>query len=214
MDYLPIDLNALLFGHEKACARVAGLLGDSDGVACWLKRAEQRAAAINALCWNDSIGAFVDFDFVARKPSQTITAASFFPLWVGLATPEQAMSKDRILSALETKHGLLTTPEKEGGLQWDAPNGWPPLQIVAMMGLLRYGFNEDAHRLAIKWSIMNERIFEETGKLWEKYNVLEGTLEVRDEYPMPSMMGWTAGAYLLCKRIISGERHGLPDSIV
>jgi len=210
MNYLPIDLNALLFGHEKACARIAGLLGDSDGAALWLKRADLRSAAINSLCWNESVGAFVDFDFVAQKPSQTLTAASFFPLWVGLATPEQAMSRNRILSALETKHGLLTMPERQGGLQWDAPNGWPPLQMVAMMGLLRYGFNEDAHRLAIKWSTMNERIFKETGKLWEKYNVLAGSLEVRDEYPMPSMMGWTAGAYLLSKRIISGEIHGFP----
>ena len=41
-----------------------------------------------------------------------------------------------------------------------------------------------------------EQVFEETGNLWEKYNVVEGNANVITEEKMPPMMGWTAGVYL------------------
>jgi alpha,alpha-trehalase len=49
-----------------------------------------------------------------------------------------------------------------------------------------------------------ERNFAVTGDLWEKYNAHVGTIEVQDEYEMPAMMGWTAGAYLAARQRLDG----------
>lgn len=89
--------------------------------------------------------------------------------------------------------------EKRGdliGLQWDYPNGWACLQFVVVHGLLRYGYREDALRIAEKYKRLVEKVFEETGNLWEKYDVTTGTVSYNKEYKTPDMMGWTAGTYI------------------
>ena len=76
------------------------------------------------------------------------------------------------------------------------PNGWPPLQCVAIQALDRYGFKDDARRIAEKYVRTVIANYEKTGDLWEKYNVVTGTTEVVDEYKMPRMVGWTAGVFI------------------
>ncbi|AHF91122.1 alpha,alpha-trehalase [Opitutaceae bacterium TAV5] len=209
MDHLPVDLNALLFAHETVCADLARRTGDEAAAALWTTRAVSRREHMNAVLWCPEAGAFVDRDMAGDRLSPALTAASFYPLWAGVATPAQAVATaGRLLAALETGHALRTTCPASGdapGLQWDSPNAWPPLQAAAVLGLLRYGLEADACRLARKWARTGERVFERTGKLWEKYNALTGDIDVRDEYPMPSMMGWSAGAWLLCHRVASGD---------
>ena len=106
---------------------------------------------------------------------------------------------------LEAEHGILTCEDNEeiGTYQWNYPNGWPCLQYIAAVGLKNYGYSEDAKRIASKYVTLVEKAFDETGNLWEKYNVVEGNIEVCGEnYSMPVMMGWTAGAYLSLKNKI------------
>lgn len=82
---------------------------------------------------------------------------------------------------------------RTSAFQWDYPNGWAPLHFIAVHGLLRYGYRAEAERIARKYIHAIDRTFAETGTLWEKYNVTDGTLNVTDEYKMPPMLGWTAG---------------------
>ena len=142
---------------------------------------------------------FLDYDFKNNKQSPVFSAASLQPMWVGLATADQAK---RIVLAiekyLEFEFGLSTCEKYDSGttFQWDYPNGWPPLQMIAIDSLNRYGFKEQAGRIAQKYITTVINCFEETGDLWEKYNVLNGSIEVKDEYDMPAMMGWTAAAFI------------------
>ena len=119
-------------------------------------------------------------------------------MFVGLANDEQAKVAVKNLSRLEEEFGVVTCEKNndQGIYQWDYPNGWACLQYIVMVGLDNYGYKEEAKRIAKKYISLVEKVFDETGNLWEKYNVVKGNIEVNNEYKMPAMMGWTAGVYL------------------
>ena len=86
---------------------------------------------------------------------------------------------------------------------------WAPLHAIAVEGLFRYGFDEDALRIAKKYVALVESNYETTGYLWEKYNVVDGSVLVSQERlasEMPPMMGWSAGVYLYMKAVIETSR--------
>ena len=92
--------------------------------------------------------------------------------------------------------GLLTTPYHTHQ-QWDAPNGWAPLQYLSIQGLMNYGFDSLAETIAQRWMQVNEKVFENTGKMMEKYNVEDIHLESGGgEYPSQDGFGWSNGVYL------------------
>jgi alpha,alpha-trehalase len=48
-----------------------------------------------------------------------------------------------------------------------------------------------------RWLALNDRVFRETGKLMEKYNVVNDHLTAGGgEYPNQDGFGWTNGVYL------------------
>ena len=102
------------------------------------------------------------------------------------------------LPRLEYDFGLATCEPgaRTSAFQWDYPNGWAPLHFIAVHGLMRYGYHAEAERIARKYIHAIDCTFAESGTLWEKYNVTDGTLNVTDEYQMPPMLGWTAGVYV------------------
>src|SRR5690606_9959848 len=80
------------------------------------------------------------------------------------------------------------------GQQWDAPNGWAPLQWVTIEGLRNYGFDELAETIKRRWIDANVSVFKETGKLVEKYDVTHGRQGGGGgEYPLQDGFGWTNG---------------------
>ncbi len=200
MDYAPIDLNSLLFKNEELLAKFHEELGDSAAAAEWRRRAAARKELICKLCWSEGRGAFMDYDSVGRRLSPVLSAASLQPLWCGLATQTQAASTVKAMEAsLEFAHGLSACERYDSGIayQWDYPNGWPCLQIVAIDALSLYGFKEQARRIAEKYIDTASRCFEISGELWEKYNVVSGAIDVKDEYKMPALMGWSAAAFVV-----------------
>jgi alpha,alpha-trehalase len=143
------------------------------------------------LMWDERTGAFVDYNWREAAKSPRITAATAYPLFVGMATREQARRVARTMSAaLAQPHGLATTTEATGE-QWDAPNGWAPLQWVAIAGLRRYDENALAAKIATGWVAENARVYCETGKLVEKYNVSDAGAGAGGEYPVQDGFGWT-----------------------
>ena len=146
------------------------------------------------------------FDYNVKEDnlSPVFSVASYYPLFAGAANKQQAQAAVDNLYRIEAKYGVVTCEKgnNEGIYQWDYPNGWACLQYIIVKGLLNYGYNEKAKEIAIKFSGLIEKVFEETGNLWEKYNVVEGNIKVKNEYAMPPMMGWSAGIYLELKRII------------
>jgi alpha,alpha-trehalase len=198
-----IDLNCLLYKYETDIANAirtyfddkfvipeefcAGYLSPNEEQtsALWDSRAEKRKAAIHKYCWNAGRGMFFDYDTEKKQISDHESATAFWALWSGVATPEQASELvAKGLPKFEAFGGLVsTTLESRGELgpgrpqrQWDYPYGWAPQQILAWAGLERYGFGEDAARLAYKWLYMMTRAFVDfNGVVVEKYDVTKET---------------------------------------
>lgn len=207
-DYAPVDLNSNLYGYETNFAYFSRVLGLGEETE-WETRAENRKRLMNEYLWDSEAGLFVDYDTLNRRRSQMRTAAMLFPLWAGWASEEQV---DRLLSQLPKIEGAcgITVCEKNAAdtvYQWDYPNAWAPHQCIAMMGLSRYGRADDARRIAGKYADMVAENFERTGYLWEKYNGVDGSIQVSDEYEMPTMLGWTAGTFLYALEILQNENE-------
>ncbi len=196
-DIIPVDLNCLLYQLEKILAEAHLLSGNAAKSSDYLKLANQRKAAIMKYCWSEGEHFFFDFDFVEQKQKTQLTLAAVFPLFFELATPNQAIEVERILKEKFLKSGGMTTTLFVSGQQWDAPNGWAPLQWIAYKGLLNYGFDELANRLKVNWITTNRKVYEQTGKMTEKYDVWNKNGEASGgEYPNQDGFGWTNGVYL------------------
>lgn len=199
-------LNALLYGMETDLARFARILGRGDEAAKWEAAAAVRRDAANARLWDGTRGFFCDRDGATGARSDFVTAAVFYPLFTGLATPEQAARIVALLPRLENPHGLAASENRNLlGVQWEWPHGWAPLQWIAVSGLLRYGYRDEALRLAGKYVSTVRAVFARTGALWEKYDTLTGAVSVAKEYESPEMLGWTAGVYLACLDVLAGR---------
>lgn len=214
-DFAPVDLNSLLWANRRLLAELHRELGDLDRADEWDSSADTRAQLINRYCWSDSQGAFLDYNFRTRRHSPVFSAASLYPLWTGLATPEQALSTLRNAERLlECRHGLACCEKYDSGhnYQWDYPNGWAPLQLIAIESFDRYGFRDAALRLAEKYVDLVSANFHRTGDLWEKYNVVDGSIEAKSEYETPRMMGWTAGVFVYAADYLEKNRRQRENS--
>jgi alpha,alpha-trehalase len=101
------------------------------------------------------------------------------------------------------KPGGWVTTNIESGEQWDAPNGWAPLQWICFQGLQQYQFDELAEEGAKRWLTTLDLVFSNTGKMLEKYNVVTpGEIAGGGEYAVQDGFGWTNGTYLALKRAI------------
>ena len=191
-----VDLNALLYHYEVTLARWLERFS-FDG-AVYHEAAVKRLKAMRERLWSQEAGAFLDRNFVTDALSPVLSAATFYPLWLGVATPNQAQAiATRALARLSAAHGLLTCApgERKRRYQWDAPNLWPPLAYAAVRGLERAGYLKKATTVAQTYLGIVSANFESSGRLWEKYNAETGFLDVTDEYAMPVMLGWTAGVF-------------------
>lgn len=192
---IPVDLNALLFGLEQAIAVEAGALGERDLFSAFTAKAVARGRAIADHLWHEAGGYYTDFDLDGGQPSDRLTAAAAFPLFAGLATTGRAARTAAALRQLLRPGGLMTTLS-DSGQQWDAPNGWAPLQWIAITGLRRYGETELADLIADRWVAMVEATYAATGQLLEKYDVVACSAGSGGEYGTETGFGWTNGVTL------------------
>lgn len=212
-DFLPIDLNSFLHKYEKDFAKTANILGKDSEEEYWEDRAALRHATIKKHMWNSEEGFFFDYDFVNNVQSKFYSLAGFVPLWAKLATYEEAKRVREKLPLFETEHGLTITakvslpdpvnldhiPEAYRisivrlmeTKQWDYPNIWPPLEYLTVIGLLRYGFIEDAARIMKKSLHTHNEVFKKFGKLFEKVNAENIENGKSFAYPHQLGFGWT-----------------------
>lgn len=188
---VPIDLNSLLAGLESTIADNCRTLRDAACARDFAAAAQARVAAIQRYLWNPA-GFYADYDLDARRPSEARTAAMAFPLLVRIATPDRARATARALEPLVGEGGLRTTASRTGQ-QWDDPNGWAPLQWAAIDGLRGYGERALADRIAARWLATVTREYDASGKLLEKYDVVERRPGGGGEYPNQDGFGWTNG---------------------
>lgn len=199
INYCPVDLNCNLYMYEKNFSFFLGQLNLS-GKAKWDSAAKKRLALIQRFCFNPKDGLFYDYNYVDNTRSAVLSAAIFNTLWAGVATKKEAATIKANLSRLEVPHGIVACEKRKEKYvyQWDYPNGWANLQYIAIKGLGQYGYVGAAKRIADKYAAIVALNFSKTHNLWEKYNMLDGSLNVTNEYSLPPLMGWTAGVFSYC----------------
>ncbi|GAA4407944.1 alpha,alpha-trehalase TreF [Nibrella viscosa] len=196
-DILPVDLNCLLYFLEKMLAIAYSRSPMSEATERFQRIAEERRQAICNYFWDEKRGFFMDYDAKAGQPTSTWSLAGLYPLLFGIATDEQARRVHEHICRDFLKTGGLVTTLHQSGQQWDSPNGWAPLQWIAHQGLLRYGYTETAAEIRKRWLALNDKVFKETGKMMEKYNVIDPDVPAGGgEYPNQDGFGWTNGVYL------------------
>ncbi|MGC1451099.1 MAG: trehalase family glycosidase [Candidatus Sulfotelmatobacter sp.] len=207
--YAPVCLNSLLFKTEKDLEQISFWLGNRLDAKKWNQRAEERKKLITHYLWNDDQGLFFDFNFETKRMSKYQYASTFYPLWAGLATPEQAKAVASHLKLFERPGGIPMSTQ-ETGTQWDLPYGWGNIEMVAIAGLRRYGYNADADRVSYEFLSTVAENFRRDGNIREKYNVVTRSSEAHVElgYEMNVVgFGWTNAAFLELL-------HGLPKDMV
>jgi alpha,alpha-trehalase len=196
-EIVPVDLNALLFGLENAIRAGCERTGDHACAADFAARAEARRAAIDRTLWDPSRGAYLDYRWTLKERIGRISAATLYPLFTGAASQAQAASvAEAVERELLAPGGIVATPSNTGQ-QWDAPNGWAPLQWIAVAGLKSFGRDRLAEAIACRWMANVARVYRETGKLVEKYDVIATDRPGGGgEYPTQDGFGWTNGVML------------------
>lgn len=195
VEIVPPDLNSLLYQLELTIAKGCEVIADPLCVEDARSKARQRKAAVVRLLWNTRVGAFTDYNWRTGTRAAQVTAATLYPLFVRLADRVQARAvADTVRTTLLEPHGLATTTARTGQ-QWDAPNGWAPLQWIAIQGLKSYGHERLAADITRRWVARNLQVYRDTGRLVEKYDVsgAAGGGGGGGEYPLQFGFGWTNG---------------------
>jgi alpha,alpha-trehalase len=190
---VPIDLNRLLWALERRLAVDCGAARDRACVRAFAARAQRRRVAIERWLWDARAGRYVDWDRSARRIIPATTAAMLYPLFVGLAPQDRADAIARLTARDLVASGGLRTTTVRTGQQWDRPNGWAPLQWVAVSGLRRYGQSALAGRIAGGWLHTVDAEYRASGRMLEKYDVEERKPGGGGEYALQDGFGWTNG---------------------
>ena len=196
--YAPVCLNSLLYKTETDMEKISVLIGKASEAKTWRERAEARKLRMQQYLWDGDRGFFFDYDFVSGKKSGYRYLTTYYPLWAGLATPEQAAAVVKNLPVFEQPGGLAMSPENSGA-QWDYPYGWAPVELLAIQGLRRFGYNAEADRLSYKFLSTVIENFQRDGAIREKYNVVTRSSEspVTVGYQENVVgFGWTNAAFL------------------
>jgi alpha,alpha-trehalase len=196
--YAPVCLNSLLFKTERDLEEMSQLLGKNSERAQWQRLSEARKQSMQKYLWDDRQGLFLDYNFDDRQRSTYRFATTFYPLWAGLATDEQAAAVTKNLSSFEKPGGIATSLQESQG-QWDYPFGWAPIQLLAVEGLRRYGHNVEADRVSTKFLSTVLENFERDKTIREKYNVVTRSSETNVKVGYAANVigfGWTNGVFL------------------
>lgn len=197
--YNPVCLNSLLYLMETDTAEIMKTLGRPREARLWLARAEARRRSVNRLMWDEKDGLYYDYDFARGAVRRYPFATTFYPLWVGIADRRQAARLVSNLRLLERAGGLQTSTNASGS-QWDAPFGWAPLQMVAVEGLRRYGYREEADRITANFLSTVLKEFIQYKTIVEKYDVVRRESEIGSgikfgyDYNVVGF-GWTNAAF-------------------
>jgi len=207
--YAAVCLNSLLFKYEKDLEEISKLLGNAKDSEEWRKRAARRNENIQKYLWDAKSGMFFDYNIDRKERSTYEYITTFYPLWAGAATKEQAAAAMNNVAKLERPGGLVMSPYETEG-QWDYPYAWAPTQLIAIEGMRKYGFNSDADRISYNFLSMVAANFRHDGTIREKYNAVTRSSEtaVRAGYNINVVgFGWTNAVFLVFL-------HDLPQAMV
>ncbi|MDE2224301.1 MAG: trehalase [Xanthomonadaceae bacterium] len=205
--YAGAGLNSLLYRYERDLEDFAKALGKTADAEHWAAAAEARRKAMDKYLWHADQGRYMDWDFVSGKASTDPYLTMFYPLWAGVASPQQARMLVGQLKLFEHRGGLAMST-RDTGAQWDAPFGWAPTNWIAAKGLQDYGFKTDALRISCAFTGTVDRSLAKDGTIREKYNMVLGNADVKITAGYKTNVigfGWTNGVYLKMRHLIEAD---------
>lgn len=198
---LPVDLNSLMYHLERILAKASRLAEETKQAAHYEAQAGHRKNAINRIFWDEKTGFYQDVYWENLRYTGDLSLAGTYPYFVGIAPKNYSEDMATHLQNHFLKPGGMVTTLITAGEQWDYPNAWAPLQWISVAGLKKYGHPELANKAGHRWTTLNEGVYERTGRLMEKYNVVDTTLKAGGgEYSTQDGFGWTNGVYLKMKK--------------
>ena len=212
--YNPVCLNSLLYLMEMETGEIETILGKPAEAKEWHNRAERRADGINRLMWDEQDGLYSDYNFQQKRIRHYPFLTTFYPLWAGIASKHQAEKVMQQLQRFERAGGLQTSTLHSGN-QWDAPFGWAPLQMIAVEGLRRYGFDAAANRITQEFLSLVLKEFLARGTIVEKYDVVQRSIDVGKGIAFGYKtnvegFGWTNAAFVqLYAQLPESARSGV-----
>lgn len=196
-----VDVNCLLWNLEKTLAKSSALQGFKEKENYFTQRAADRKRMIDHYFWDENAGIYKDYHIKKHKKTSSEHIATLYPLFLGLANEKQAKAVSETIAEKFLYQGGLVTTTKNSGQQWDLPNAWAPYQWLGYKAMMNYGFTAVAEEIKNNWCSNVERVYNNTGKLMEKYNALDTeTIAGGGEYPNQDGFGWTNGVYLKLKQ--------------
>lgn len=195
-DIIPVDLNALLYNLEKTIAKAHDINQNKEKADEYRQKSEMRRAAIEKYFWSENEGFYMDYNFRETAHTPVLSLAGVYPLFFEVAEASRAKSVALKIDRIFSKPGGVVTTPYNTGQQWDAPNGWAPLQWITIQGLRNYGEENMATDIKNRWLQLNTAVYKRSYKLLEKYNVEDLSRESGGgEYPTQDGFGWTNGVF-------------------
>ncbi|PHI18554.1 trehalase [Lewinellaceae bacterium SD302] len=196
-DIVPADLNALLYQTELTLELAYRNTQNPEMAKTMQSRRKARRAAMQTFLWNPASAWYEDYHIKTGKPTGRLSLAGMYPFYFDVASENHAEVAFKTLEDKFLAPGGVRSTLVESGQQWDAPNGWPPLQYLTIGGLRKYKSNELAAEIEKRWLANNERVYQNVTKMVEKYNVEDlSLLAGGGEYPVQDGFGWSNGVYL------------------
>ena len=193
---VPIDLNCLIYFLESFLSLIYAEQNSIELTQLFEKLANQRRNTIQKYFWNNQYKFFMDYDPIHHQTTSILSLAGVYPLFFQIATKDQAEFVYRRLRDDFLQCGGLLTTLHQTGQQWDSPMGWAPLQWISYQAMKNYGYHQFAEQIRSRWINLNDRIFQQTGKMLEKYNVTDYVRGEGGNYPLQDGFGWTNGVYI------------------
>lgn len=191
-DIIPVDLNCLVY-HLKQTHERSTATHDEKEMELYASTLKKN---YRQLFFNEEIGWYCDAT-ADGKVMNNPTLAGMYPMFFKLADEKDVPRIVEFLKQNFLKNGGVVTSLNNTGQQWDAPNGWAPLQWITIVGLENYGYHDLAKEIATRWVKLNKKVFASTGKLMEKYDVINTNKKAGGgEYPSQDGFGWTNGVLL------------------
>ncbi|WP_375581370.1 alpha,alpha-trehalase TreF [Marivirga tractuosa] len=202
-DIIPIDLNVLLYFLEIKIAQAYNWKEQLDSADIYLEKANKRKNAINSLLWDEKAKRYSDFNFAKNDHTNILSMATAYPLFAKIAPKDKARSVIKQMKNNLLLDGGFVSTTIESGQQWDYPNAWAPLQWIGIQALFNYGEHDLGLDVMDRWLSLNEKVYQQTGKMMEKYNVADTSLQAGGgEYPLQDGFGWTNGVAVAMKKIL------------
>ena len=195
-----VDLNCLLWHLENTLAKASGFQNFEDKKNDYTQKAEARTIAIHKYFWSEEDKIYKDYNIKSQSQTLSEHIATLYPLFFNLSNQDQAKAVSETIDEKFLKKGGLITTTKDSGQQWDSPNAWAPYQWLGFLAMKNYGFDDVADNIKNNWCSNVDRIYNNTGKLMEKYNAIDTTsIAGGGEYPNQDGFGWTNGVYIKLK---------------